>query len=507
MATNLTDSLRRRHDELRPSVERIAQAAAEVSSLSRDARRSVVIEILAFLHGELQLHNEAEEGWLYPEIALQLRHPGSMAGMQFDYKLLDERTADLEAADFDDVSALQATLYAVHTLVDAHLRKEEEVYLPFLEYESEAQAVVEIEESMARHERGEPEPMRKADIDLDVTIFPSSGLPVEKLSYLLRYAVQAPSSHNSQPWRFRVTGDSAELLADRSRALPVVDPDDRELVMSCGAALFTLRTAIRHHGYEDDVEPFPDDADPDLLARIRLGEPRTPTRAEKLLFWAISARHTNRNAFEARPVPEQLLAELRQAAETEGARLRVLEQEEQRLQLADLVVEGDKRQFADPRFRRELAAWMHASRRDLGDGMPADALDIPAPIALVAPLVIRTFDVGNSAAAHDRKIADSSPALVVLGTPDDTPQDWLAAGQAVTRVLLRATQDEVSASFLNQPIEVAELRAAVAGLAEVGVPQLVLRLGYGPAVKPTPRRPLGDVVQLDAPTAAGEKHG
>ena len=71
-------------------------------------------------------------------------------------------------------------------------------------------------------------------------------------------------------------------FADRSRALPVVDPDDRELLMSCGAALFTCATAIRHYGFEDEVELLPRDDDPDLLARIGLGEARSPTRAENL---------------------------------------------------------------------------------------------------------------------------------------------------------------------------------------------------------------------------------
>jgi hypothetical protein len=277
----------------------------------------------------------------------------------------------------------------------------------------------------------------------------------------------------------------------------VVDPDDRELVMSCGAALFTLRLAIRHHGLEDEVELLPDEGDPDLLARIRLGRERLPAPSEKLLFWAISARHTNREAFKRRPVPEGLLAELMYAAESEGAQLRALEQDAERNQLADLVAEADKRQFGDARFRRELAAWIHAGRRRTGDGMPAHALEIPGRFTPFAPLLVRTFDVGKGTAAHDRKIAERSPTLAVLGTPDDTPRDWLVAGQALARVLLRATQDEVSASFLNQPIEVAELRAAVGRLAHVGVPQLVLRLGYGPTVKPRPRRPLGDVVILE----------
>lgn len=498
MAQQLTEPLRRRHADLWPRVTAIAEVARELPSLRLEQRRDGVAEILEFLRGELRLHAEAEENWLYPEIALQLRHPFSTAGMAFDHKLLREQIDTLETSDVHDAPSLQAVLYRIHALLDAHFRKEEEVYLPLLEYEQEAPAVAAIEKSMAFYEGREAATVAPRAIDLEARDFPTRGRPVEKLAYLLRYAAQAPSSHNSQPWRFRLADESIELLADRSRALPVVDPDDRELVMSCGAALFTLRTAIRHYGFADEVELPPDDADPDLLARIRLGPPRSPSRAEKLLFWAIGARRTNRNAFDARPVPQHLLAELRKAAQAEGAQLDVLTGDEERRAVAELVAEGDKRQFADARFRRELAAWVHAGRNRTRDGMPAHALEIAGPLAPFAPLVVRTFDLGKGVAARDRKIAEGSPALAVLGTSDDRPRDWLAAGQALARVLLRAAQDEVSCSFLNQPIEVAELRASVGRLASVGVPQLVLRLGYGPAVKPTPRRPLSKIVLLDA---------
>ncbi len=495
MAQQVTEPLRRRHERLRPGVERLAEVAREIPSLSLHERRAAVAELLDFLRGELRRHAEAEEAWLYPEIAHRLRHPAATAGMAFDHELLREQTDLLESVDEHDADGLQAVLYGLHALLDAHFRKEEEVYLPFLDSKGEVPTISAIEGAMTRYERGEPEAAPRLSLtELDRQDFPSAGLPIERLAYLLRYAVQAPSNHNSQPWLFELSDDAVELRADRTRALPVVDHDDRELLISCGAALLTLRIAIRHYGFEDEIELLPDESDPDLLARIRLGKPHRPTEEEKLLFWAIAKRRTNRNVFEHRDVPKDLLAELERAASSEGARLRVLEHDEQRHELADLVAEGDRRQFADPRFRRELASWIHGSRSRAHDGMPTHALELPAALAPFAPLVVRTFDVGKGAAAHDRKIADGSPVLAVLGTEGDTPRDWLAAGQALGRVLLRAAQDEVSASFLNQPIEVAELRAAVGRLAKVGVPQIVLRLGYGPGARPTPRRPLTDVV-------------
>src|SRR5215470_2361610 len=84
--------------------------------------------------------------------------------------------------------------------------------------------------------------------------FPTSGTPAEQLCFLLNYAVLAPSEYNTQPWLFKVSERTVELYADRARRLPIVDPEDRELTISCGAALFNLRVALRHFGYADEVE-------------------------------------------------------------------------------------------------------------------------------------------------------------------------------------------------------------------------------------------------------------
>lgn len=341
--------------------------------------------------------------------------------------------------------------------------------------------------------------------DVSEADFPVSGTAAEKLRFLVRYAILAPSGHNSQPWLFRVRGDVLELCGDRTRALPMVDEDDRELLMSCGAALFHLRAALRHFGHLGDVRTFqgPDQPDtlapvrhlPDLLARVRLGEPHEPTARDEELFFAIKDRRTVRARFEDRPVPAGLLKELERAAELEGAWLRVVEEEDARAALAELVAEGDRIQGSDPRFRRELAAWIHPNRSRSRDGMPGYALGIGSLASYVGPLVVRSFDWGEGQAARDRQLAEGSPVLVVLGTHADLPSLWFAAGQALARILLRAAVDGVSASFLNQPIELRELRPRVAEvLGTEGHPQLLLRMGYGPSVKPTPRRPVEEVL-------------
>ena len=319
-----------------------------------------------------------------------------------------------------------------------------------------------------------------------------------RLRDLVALATRAPSSHNTQPWRFHALDDETiELRADRSRALPVVDPDDRALVISCGAALGTLRAAIRAAGFAGEVERLPEAHDPDLLARVRLGEPMDPTRVDLARADAIPRRHTNRRAFAAREVPLTVLGILQHVAWMEGAWLRAVIDGDEKTAVADLVAAGDCLQAEDPAFRRELAAWMHPNRTTSRDGMPGSAFGVGDLMSLPFPWIIRTFDWGDGQAAKDRQLATGSPALLVLGTDEDSPGAWLRTGEALALLLLDATAAGLSASFLNQPVEVAELRPLLAHRLELhGMPQLVLRLGYGEPVPPTPRRAVEEVLEL-----------
>ena len=323
--------------------------------------------------------------------------------------------------------------------------------------------------------------------------FPHGGTPVEKWKFLLGYAILAPSSHNSQPWLFRIHGDKLELYADRARACRTVDPDDRELIISCGCALQHLRVALGHFAHLGDIETLPDTHDPDLLARLSLGVKQAKDADEQLLFNAITRRRTNRQPFRVEPLPANLLAELKAAAQTESAWLQPVESEEQRGHFAKLIGEGDRRQWANKRFRLELASWVHANRSQARDGIPGYAQGVDDLLSYAGPLVVRTFDMGDGQAAKDYELAAGSPALVVLGTGADTPRDWLRAGQALARVLLRARAADVWASFLNQAIELPDLRRRLGvNLGLRGSPQVCLRLGFGPDIKPTPRRDVDD---------------
>ncbi|MBM3838182.1 MAG: nitroreductase [Verrucomicrobia bacterium] len=325
--------------------------------------------------------------------------------------------------------------------------------------------------------------------------FPHTGTCAEKLEFLLRYAVLAPSSHNSQPWLFRVHTNVVELYADRTRSLRVVDPDDRELIISCGAALGHLKVALRHFAYLGTVEILPDSEDRDLLARIRVGLKGEGSAGDNAMFHAVLKRRTNRQAFSDDPVPGDLIDALERCAAEEGAWFYALRSPETRYGLADLIAVADRRQWANKHFRRELAAWLRPPQSASHDGIPGFALSLTDLLSADGPVALRTFNLGEGQAAKDRDIAAHSPVLAVLGTDEDEPQDWLAAGQALARVLLRARAAEVWASFLNQPIELPVTRLQLPHIiGRPGFPQLILRLGYGSDVRPTPRRSVEEVL-------------
>lgn len=314
------------------------------------------------------------------------------------------------------------------------------------------------------------------------------SMRADDISTLIQYAVLAPSSHNTQPWYFRVAGDFICLYADRTRSLAVNDPDDRELTISCGCAVMNVRIAAAHVGLAVQVKILPDSQDDDLLAVISFSESQGKATRDAELFEFIDKRRTYRKRFKEENIAETIIYQLQEAAATENASLQILT-ESAREQAADLVSEGDAMQWANPSWRRELAAWMHSRRK--GDG-----LTVPWLAAPLAKIVVRTFDMGNGIGAKDRELADQSPVLAVLGTKRDAAADWLLAGQALERVLLTACKHGLQASYLNQPIQTASLRPKLQHLLRsVEFPQVFLRLGYPTERLPAaPRRNISEVI-------------
>lgn len=319
------------------------------------------------------------------------------------------------------------------------------------------------------------------------------------LAKAVSFAILAPSSHNTQPWKFTIGWDGLEITLDRSRVLPNVDPAAREMIMSCGAALQNIRIALRHCGFATKVELMPHASSPDVLARVRVGGPRVQSKLNDLLFDAIGERHTNRAPFLTEPVEPRLIAAMRSAAQLEGAWLDEATEPKIRSAIANLVADADRWQWMDRALRQELASWMRPNTSRARDGLPGYVFGMSNLVARFAPAVMRRIPLGATQAKHDRELTLEAPLLVTLCTAGDMPRDWIEAGQALQLVLLVAAAHGISASFLNQPLQVPALRARVrAALGLCGHPQVILRMGYGQALVAAPRRDVSEVLNTVA---------
>ncbi|HZY75036.1 MAG TPA: nitroreductase family protein [Jatrophihabitantaceae bacterium] len=307
-------------------------------------------------------------------------------------------------------------------------------------------------------------------------------------------AVLAPSVHNTQPWRLALRDDSLELRADRDRGLPALDPTGRQLVISCGCALFNARVALAATGCESRTTLLPDPAQPDLLARVEI-RPRWGVRGSPLAFLdeAIETRRTNRREFTTETLPAELLECLVRAAAAERSELVLIRAADQRRTVAELSRRALAIENADAAYRAELDAWMtdDPTRDDGVQAMSVPRHDADSP----DELPLREFDSSGVGWLPALTHSTSEQCLLLVGNVADDVRGWLSTGQALERVLLEIARAGYAASPFTQVVEVPSLRAELrAGLGLDMWPHVLLRVGHAPPTPPTRRRPLSAVL-------------
>jgi nitroreductase len=325
----------------------------------------------------------------------------------------------------------------------------------------------------------------------------------DELRSAVEDALRAPSVHNTQPWHWRFGNDVVRLYADRDRHLVATDPDARDLILSCGAALHHLRVSLAQRRVEARVDRLPDVDDRSLLATVTLC-PGAGLPADPALAPAIALRRTDRRRMSRRPVPPALLRELAEHARRAGAVLLPTDRAALRDRLTAALVEAGRRQPQEPGYVTELDMW---TRRYAGahDGVAGSSI-APSSIGATAASPLRSFPGGRLAQPGlltGGGATDDAAELLVITTSGDDELDRLRAGEATSAVLLDATRLGLATTPLSQGIEVDATRDAIRRdvLHVPEHPQLVVRVGW-PATNaaplpPTPRRPLRAVLLPD----------
>ncbi len=327
---------------------------------------------------------------------------------------------------------------------------------------------------------------------------------------LIRCATLAASSHNTQPWRFRIAPDAITILPDFTRRCAVVDPDDAHLFKSLGCAVENLVQAAAAQGLATDVRV---DAEHGAVA---VGLTPSASASSTELFGAIGTRQCTRLAFDSTPVSTDDLIRLELAGGGSGVHAVMISCPDTMASIAELVARGNTVQLSDRGFRRELLDWIRfngAAARRRGDGLAGRCSGQPSLPTwlgrLLAPAVLRA----RQQAERDTANIESSAGIVVFATDGDDRRAWIEAGRSFQRMALQAAALDIRIAFINQPIEVRELRERFESL--VGLEgehaQLAVRFGHGGLAPYSLRRPVDDVI--DAPVGArlvligGAAHG
>jgi Nitroreductase family len=319
----------------------------------------------------------------------------------------------------------------------------------------------------------------------------------EIAAYVTAEAVWAPSVHNTQPWRFVADGQQISVYADADRGLPVADPDGREMMISCGAALFNVRLALRSLGYVPQTVVLPDPGQPALVAQVSWGERAPVNEFERQLSGQVRSRRTHRGAFDPDPLPHGMLAALRTSAARDGAALRIVADDGRRATLAATVQTAEQQLRLDGRHIRELARWTPAPGSPRGDGVPATSY--PARTERTDPYFPgRDFARGHGWGLPPLSTARGHRAagvVALLTTAADRPADWVNVGHALQRILLTASTCGVAVALHSQPTELPLLREFIrTRLSSGAYPHLVLRIGMVTQAAVSVRRDPDDVL-------------
>lgn len=314
----------------------------------------------------------------------------------------------------------------------------------------------------------------------------------ETIRTVLSMATRAPSVHNTQPWRWEISANSLHLYANLDRQVPSTDPDGRDLMLSCGAALHHCVVALAAMGWQAKVHRLPEPAQPEYLAAIKVHR-HPATELEVTLAAAIPRRRTDRRHYSPWYVPSGDITVMGNRATAAGVMVREVNSMPR---LKDIVLQAVSRHATDNDYMAELSVW--TGKQASMAGVPAR--NIP-PSDPAAPLPGRLFPGATLAQPSDTEPAADNAVVLALGTKDDTPLSRLRAGEAMSLVLLTATAQGLSSCPVTEPLEVADTRSAVQDyvFGAGGFPQMLMRIGWAPAnadpLPATPRLPLGEVVE------------
>jgi nitroreductase len=320
--------------------------------------------------------------------------------------------------------------------------------------------------------------------------FPRKGEMTKKLKFLVRYAILAPSGHNSQPWRFIIDKNKIEIWPDYERRRAIVDPEDRELYISLGCATKNIEVAADYFGlvYEKSYKIDNKKAVGVIVLHFKEGKKLS---VNEKLFKAILSRQTNRGEYQIKQMAEKLEFE-----DNDDAKVKIFNGKEDRKEISKLIYSSNKVWFKTKELVSELDYWLQDDVNNGSNGVPTGALNLYKIAANLKYFLQKDSDGAVKKAEREQKMATEAPYLAVVETKMDGIENWIKAGEVYEHLALKLTSFGLAHSFFNTVIELKTQREKLANVLKLkGRPQMFLRIGYAKEEFPhSVRRPIEEVI-------------
>lgn len=317
---------------------------------------------------------------------------------------------------------------------------------------------------------------------LNINDFHKQSTDFEKLKFLLNFAVLAPSSHNSQPWRFEVHKNLIRVFLERSRCLFSGDENNRQSYISLGCSITNIMIAADYYGFDCNLVYYPDiNNEKELLVSdIKIINKSNPTSLlENHLIFSIPRRITNRNQYEKKFPLDTFLDNIKKYS-NDDLEIHIIKDKEKKDKLADIAVAASVAAMENKDFRRELSQYVKPNITSSPIGMPCFGMGIPTPVSFIVPIMIKYLNMNKLSYKKDRILLKShTPIFVIIATRNDDKLNWLKTGELYERIALIATREGLSTAMWAAPIQIGEYYRDFKEILETNFrPQAFFRLGY-----------------------------
>lgn len=334
---------------------------------------------------------------------------------------------------------------------------------------------------------------------IDLKAFDDLKSEKDKLKFLIRFAVLAPSSHNTQPWSFEVDGNRINVFGEHNRKLPIADNNDRQHFISIGCAIQNIILAAGYYGYETVIKyEIVGNVHKTKVAEIILTKSEKHSiQKDTELVGYILTRRTNRNRYLSKEIDAKIIKELH-SVNVEGVSLFVTQNTEQVRELGQVAVFSSIESMIDKGFRHELSHHLKHNLTKSKTGMPGFSLGLPTPVSFLLPSMMKLFNMEKLAQKQNEDLFNNhTPYIALLLTEGDSFQDWVQAGRCFEYISLILTKYGISNSPWGAPVQIGGFFKDLQEI--VGTdkrPQMFFRMGYSNKIaRISPRIPYNDLIK------------